>query len=191
MRGGLLTISILQGVAGLLVVVGVYGLALHLGRAEAAARAMALLTLMGVNLGLIFTNRSWSRTIFGSPLRDATPWIVTAVELRVERRFARPRRRAARPPAGHARQPRAARDRGDRPDRARSRRSSEPRGFGGRSRVDLRRARVDVLDLPSSARRRSVAHVAALTCGAVAPPGDRRYRGVTNAAAAARAPTSP
>ncbi len=74
---GLLTISLLQGAAGLLVVVGVYGLALHLGRAEAAARAMAFLTLMGVNLGLIFTNRSWSRTIFGSPLRDATLWIVT------------------------------------------------------------------------------------------------------------------
>ena len=55
--------SILQGFVVLLVVLAVYRIAPMLGESEAQARALAFTTLVIANLGLVFTNRSWSRTI--------------------------------------------------------------------------------------------------------------------------------
>jgi len=70
-------LSVAQGAAVLGVVLAVYAVALHAGRPEAEARALTFGTFLIGNLGLIFTNRSWSRRIVGSSLGDATLWIVT------------------------------------------------------------------------------------------------------------------
>jgi Ca2+-transporting ATPase len=58
--------SILQGVSVLVIVLAVYLMAgsRHLGENE--ARALAFTTLIIANLGLILTNRSWSRTILST-----------------------------------------------------------------------------------------------------------------------------
>jgi P-type Ca2+ transporter type 2C len=60
----LLTLSLLQGVSVLVIVLGIYAIALHRGQGELEARALAFSTLIFSNLGLILTNRSWSRTIW-------------------------------------------------------------------------------------------------------------------------------
>jgi Ca2+-transporting ATPase len=75
----LLTLSLLQGVSVLLIVVGVYAIALYRGQGELEARALAFTTLIISNIGLILTNRSWSRTIWemmGSP-NAALWWVVS------------------------------------------------------------------------------------------------------------------
>jgi len=56
-------LSLLQGVVLLLAALAVLGYALHDGMAEGQARAMAFLTLVSGNLGLILTNRSWRHAI--------------------------------------------------------------------------------------------------------------------------------
>jgi Ca2+-transporting ATPase len=56
-------LSILQGFVVFMVVLAVYRFAPMLGESEAQARALAFTTLVIANLGLVFTNRSWSRTI--------------------------------------------------------------------------------------------------------------------------------
>jgi Ca2+-transporting ATPase len=56
-------LSLLQGFVVLLVVLAVYRIAPMLGESEAQARALAFTTLVIANLSLVFTNRSWSRTI--------------------------------------------------------------------------------------------------------------------------------
>jgi Ca2+-transporting ATPase len=62
-----LVISLLQGASVLLIVLAVYITAMHRGdwsdEAAAGARAMAFTTLVLANIGLILSNRSWSRTI--------------------------------------------------------------------------------------------------------------------------------
>jgi len=70
-------ISVTQGAAVLVVVLLVYGVALHLGQLELEARALTFATFLVANLGLIFTNRSWSRRIGLSSVKDATLWVVT------------------------------------------------------------------------------------------------------------------
>jgi Ca2+-transporting ATPase len=60
----LLRLSLLQGVSVLLIVLAVYAVALQRGQGELVARALAFTTLIISNLGLILTNRSWSRTIW-------------------------------------------------------------------------------------------------------------------------------
>jgi Ca2+-transporting ATPase len=58
-------------------VAGIFALALSGGKGEGEARALAFSTLIIANLGLIFTNRSWTRTIAQS-LRRRNPalwWI--------------------------------------------------------------------------------------------------------------------
>ncbi len=72
-----LGVSGLQGASVLAVVLAVYILALRLGRSETEVRALTFATFLISNLGLIFTNRSWSRVIFSSSLRDTTLWAVT------------------------------------------------------------------------------------------------------------------
>jgi Ca2+-transporting ATPase len=62
-----LVISLLQGASVLLIVLAVYMVAMHRGdwsdEAAPGARAMAFTTLVLANIGLILSNRSWSRTI--------------------------------------------------------------------------------------------------------------------------------
>jgi Ca2+-transporting ATPase len=74
----ILAVSGLQGASVLIVVFAVYFVALRLGKAEGVARAVTFASFLVSNLALIFTNRSWSRVILSSPLRDRTLWAVTA-----------------------------------------------------------------------------------------------------------------
>jgi len=57
------TLSLLQGLFVMAIVLAVYGVALALGLKTPEARAMTFTTLVIANLGLILTNRSWTRTI--------------------------------------------------------------------------------------------------------------------------------
>lgn len=59
-------ISIVQGISVFAVVFAVFSISLYLQRGENEARALAFVTLIVGNLGLIFVNRSWSQTIFGA-----------------------------------------------------------------------------------------------------------------------------
>jgi P-type Ca2+ transporter type 2C len=70
-------VSLLQGASVLLVVLAVYVASLRLGQSDAETRALTFATFLISNLALIFTNRSWSRVIFASSLRDPTLWAVT------------------------------------------------------------------------------------------------------------------
>jgi len=58
-----ITMSILQGVSALLIVLAVFCISLYRGHGELEARTLAFTTLIVANLGLILTNRSWTRTI--------------------------------------------------------------------------------------------------------------------------------
>jgi len=58
-----LAVSLLQGVSVLLIVLAVFSISLYRGQGELEARALTFTTLIIANLGLIMTNRSWSRTI--------------------------------------------------------------------------------------------------------------------------------
>jgi Ca2+-transporting ATPase len=71
-------LSLLQGIIVLLIILAVYGVALYRGQGESTARALVFTALVIANLGLIFTNRSWSRTIL-EMLRRPSPalwWVV-------------------------------------------------------------------------------------------------------------------
>ncbi len=72
-----LIISLLQGASVLLIVLAVFAISLYRGQGESEARALTFTTLIIANLGLILTNRSWSRTIL-STLRspNAALWWV-------------------------------------------------------------------------------------------------------------------
>ena len=58
-----LSISILQGISVLTIVLGVFLAARHLGHSENNARGLTFAALVVANVALILTNRSWSRTI--------------------------------------------------------------------------------------------------------------------------------
>ncbi len=60
------TISLLQGAMVLAILLGVYAVAVHLQRGEEEVRALVFTTLITANLGLILTNRSWTRSIWAS-----------------------------------------------------------------------------------------------------------------------------
>ena len=75
--GRVIGLSSAQGAAVLIVVLGVYFVALRLGKVEEEARALTFATFLIANLALIFTNRSWSRVIASSSLKDVTLWAVT------------------------------------------------------------------------------------------------------------------
>lgn len=59
----LLTLSLLQGASVLLVTLAIFGFALYRGLAENEARALTFTTLVVANLALVFTNRSWTRSL--------------------------------------------------------------------------------------------------------------------------------
>jgi len=64
-----MALSILQGLMVLIVVANAYAVSLHLGVGEAKARTIAFTVLVFGNLGLIFTNRSWNRSIIENILK--------------------------------------------------------------------------------------------------------------------------
>jgi Ca2+-transporting ATPase len=68
--GGTLGVGLLEGVCVLLIVLAVYLTAFYGWRDEKDARALGFTTLVLANLGLIFANLSWSRTIL-STLRSS------------------------------------------------------------------------------------------------------------------------
>ena len=59
-----ISLSILQGISVLIIVLSVYALTLYNGQGDMEARALSFTTLIIANLALILTNRSWSMTIF-------------------------------------------------------------------------------------------------------------------------------
>jgi len=61
-----ISLSILQGISVLIIVLSVYALTLFNGQGDMEARALSFTTLIIANLALILTNRSWSMTIFES-----------------------------------------------------------------------------------------------------------------------------
>lgn len=72
-----LVLSFLQGLGVLVILVAMYSVALRRGQGEQEARALAFTTLIIANLGLILTNRSWSRTMLGTlQSRNAALWWV-------------------------------------------------------------------------------------------------------------------
>ena len=74
-----LSVSIMQGFSVLVIVLAVYCFSRSQGQSENVSRALTFTTLVIANLGLIFTNRSWSKTVM-STLRNKINalWIVTA-----------------------------------------------------------------------------------------------------------------
>jgi P-type Ca2+ transporter type 2C len=73
-----IVLSLLQGVVVLFAVLSILGLALYLGQDSSYARAQTFATLVAGIVALIFTNRSWSRSIiatFRSP-NGALWWVV-------------------------------------------------------------------------------------------------------------------
>ncbi len=72
--------SLLQGFGVLLILLAIFAVALHRGQGEADARALTFTTLVLANVGLIVTNRSWSRTILAI-LRTPNPamwWVIAS-----------------------------------------------------------------------------------------------------------------
>jgi len=61
-----LVFSLLQGVGVLCIVLGVFLIAMQRGQGEYEARALSFTTLIIANIGLIMTNRSWTRSMFDS-----------------------------------------------------------------------------------------------------------------------------
>jgi Ca2+-transporting ATPase len=72
-------LSLMQGSIVLVVILIVYLAASMRGLGEMETRALAFTSIVIANLGLIFTNRSWSETIFQTAHRtNRALWIVTA-----------------------------------------------------------------------------------------------------------------
>ena len=70
--------SLLQGFGVLVILLAIFAVALHRGQGEADARTLTFTALVLSNLGLIATNRSWSRNILAI-LRTPNPamwWVV-------------------------------------------------------------------------------------------------------------------
>jgi Ca2+-transporting ATPase len=59
-------LSLLQGIVVLLVTLSIYKFTLNQGRGELEARSFAFITLVIANLGLILSNRCWSRNLISS-----------------------------------------------------------------------------------------------------------------------------
>jgi Ca2+-transporting ATPase len=78
-----LGISVAQGAVVLAMIVLVYCLSHFSGRPEGETRAIAYGTLVVANLGLILTNRSWSRTISRTLTvpNKALGWVVAGIAL--------------------------------------------------------------------------------------------------------------
>ncbi len=77
--GRLLLIALLQGVSVLGAVLGLYVLGQRLGDSPDAARAWSFSALIAANVALIYTNRTWGRSIVASLRRKNTPALVVTV----------------------------------------------------------------------------------------------------------------
>jgi len=76
--------SLLQGFAVLLVTLTIYGVMLSQGRNDLDARSFAFVTLVIGNLGLILSNRVWSRNILaGLRYKNTSLFIIVAAALAV------------------------------------------------------------------------------------------------------------
>jgi Ca2+-transporting ATPase len=74
-----ISLSLLQGAVVLMVILIVYLAATMRGLGETESRALAFISIVIANLGLIFTNRSWSETIFHTLGRtNRALWVVVA-----------------------------------------------------------------------------------------------------------------
>ena len=71
-------LSLLQGLSVLAIVLAVYLVALFRGQGEEDARTLTFTSLIIANLGLILTNRSWSRTALATLRKPNTAlwWVV-------------------------------------------------------------------------------------------------------------------
>jgi Ca2+-transporting ATPase len=77
-------LSVLQGLSVLVILLGVYLIALRRGLHEEDARALTFTTLIVANVSLIFVNRSWSRTVLATLRSPNTAlWWVTGGALLV------------------------------------------------------------------------------------------------------------
>ena len=77
-----IVLSLLQGTAVLLVTLAIYGIAWEQGRGELEARSLAFTTLVIANLGLILSNRVWSKNIISSMRNKNTAlYIIVAATL--------------------------------------------------------------------------------------------------------------
>jgi Ca2+-transporting ATPase len=75
-------LSVLQGTGVFLVVLAVFAVARYRGLTESEARALTFTTLIFSNLGLIYTNRSWTRTIPALlRTRNTALWTVTGATI--------------------------------------------------------------------------------------------------------------
>jgi Ca2+-transporting ATPase len=74
----LLGFGVLQGLSILVIVLGVYVVALRGWKSEEDAVALSFTTLVMTNLGLIVANRSWSRVSWmsGCPTTPALRWVI-------------------------------------------------------------------------------------------------------------------
>jgi P-type Ca2+ transporter type 2C len=71
-------ISLLQGLSVLIILLGVFVISFKRGQSEEDARALTFTTLIIANLGLIFTNRSWTRVVLDTLRSPNTAlWWVT------------------------------------------------------------------------------------------------------------------
>jgi Ca2+-transporting ATPase len=77
-------LSLMQGVAVLLVTLAIYGFALNQGRGELEARSLAFTTLVIANLGLILSNRFWSKNVLASlRYKNTSLFIIIAATLAI------------------------------------------------------------------------------------------------------------
>lgn len=75
----MLTLSLLQGIFSLIIVIAVFRIALVTGHVESSARTLTFITLIVSNLCLILTNRSWIKSILLNFLvfNRALLWVVS------------------------------------------------------------------------------------------------------------------
>jgi Ca2+-transporting ATPase len=75
-------LSLIQGVMVLFIVLTVFCFSLYQERGESETRTLAFVTLIIANLGLIFTNLSWSSTIIGIVrIKNTALWLVLAATI--------------------------------------------------------------------------------------------------------------
>ena len=82
--GKMISFSLLLGTSVLVAALGVFFLGLHRGRDESNIRALTFATVVLGDLALVFLNRSWSHTVFGSLRKpNRALWWLTAATLGV------------------------------------------------------------------------------------------------------------
>jgi Ca2+-transporting ATPase len=78
-----ISLSLVQGSIVMAMLIAVYAIALHRGQGELDSRTLTFTTFMIANLGLIFTNRSWTATPFATkrPRNAALLWLTVSVPI--------------------------------------------------------------------------------------------------------------